>query len=176
MPQIHLTGHSKPIKISKEEAEKLKDIKNDPSIPDGKVIDTDNLNAQKKELGAIVSEGGSAPQDDSTKVQNMTTEELKEKLGDFRKMYEEHKSDELKGYNGLGVMDTGIHRWLDEKGVINKNGDRWGVNPEDYRWFVNRKEMLEEYWGRKDYAEQMEEKEKEQIKQKVQKVKSNSKI
>lgn len=175
MPKIHLTGHSQPIKISKEEAEKLKEIKNDSSISKDKVIDSDKINATKGELGAIIDEGGSTPEDDSTKISQMSTEQLKEELGEFREMYEEHKSGELKNYNGLGVMDTGIHQWLDEKGVINKNGDRWGVDPEDYHWFAGRKEMLEEYWSRRDYAEEMEEKEKEQIKQKVKELKSNSK-
>lgn len=173
MPKVHLVGHNKPVKISDETADKLREIKNDSSIPDSKVIDAGKINAQKKELGAIVEEGGGVESDDPTKIQNLSTEVLKKKLGNFEEKYKEHESGELKAYNGLGVMDTGIHDWLFENEAISEGG---GVDPELYHQFSIKKQMLEEYWGRKEYAEEQSQKEKEEINQKVKQLKSNSEV
>ena len=156
MAKIILVGQDD-IQLNKERAEEIKqDWKDGKYNKDDKIEVGDN-SIRTGDIRSIRIEKKSRY--DKESISSLSTEEIKNQLGDFEEKYEEHKSGELKTYERLGVMDIGVHDWLEEKGAISGKD----IDPELYSRFSDKKELLGELNYRREFAEKKDKEDLERL-------------
>lgn len=96
------------------------------------------------------------------KPRDMTTIEIKDELQYFEENFEEKSSGELKRYPGLGILDTGIKKWLEDSKTISRDREDkpYRVNYIQYYEFQRKRELLEILRERRAYREEQENKQK----------------
>lgn len=93
------------------------------------------------------------------RIHEMTTEELKEIIGDFERQYEEHKTGAIIHNDILGDEHEGIIEWALATDVITrkKSGELsycFIVEPEGIEW-TRKRDAMRELRGRRKYAEKL---------------------
>lgn len=95
---------------------------------------------------------------------DLSTEQIKERLGDFEKKLSGWRSGALKYYKGIGIEDSGIREYMLSENIMTVDTDGVHYVVEDnYRKYKGRKRLLEELQSRREYAEKMEEKRKKEM-------------
>lgn len=160
MAKIILIGQDD-IQLNRERAKEIReDWKNGKFGKDDK-IDVGQNSIKARDIRSFRISKKS--EDEETKINELSTKMIKKKLGDFEEKLNKNRSGELKTYNGIGAMDSGIMENVLLGWAITEENDRYKIQPDEWEIFNRNINLLEELNYRREYAEKKEEEDLEQL-------------
>ncbi|MEK6884833.1 MAG: hypothetical protein AABY22_34695, partial [Nanoarchaeota archaeon] len=147
------------LEINEEQGKKLKTMWVDKSLPE--VIDLGSSTFRKNELKTIIL---ASENKENITVAKMTTQEIKDELGDFLAEFDNHfigKKLEYKGFMPIAARDEGIIKWAQELGAIyyhEKPYPYWAVKDPEFADLNRKLELRNELNYRREYMYKQEQK------------------
>lgn len=160
MAKIILVGQDD-IELSREKAKKIKKDWNAGKFNKDDKIEVGQNSVKAGDIRSIRISKKS--KDEETKINELSTREIKNRLGDFEEKLEEIKSGELKTYNRIGIMDSGVMEDLLLGWAVTEEDGRYKIRPDEWEAFSKNASLLKELKYRREYAEEQENEQLEQL-------------